>query len=285
MKALRDTLAHWYFSRFLFERGKWQLWVALRRFLQPHSHFAVERDIKYGIRLRLNPAEDYIDRFIYYWDCWEPNETYVIRRLLREGDVFVDVGANIGYFTLLASKIVGEDGKIISFEPVPATAAKLRENVRLNGAGNVLIHDKAVTDKPGLVKIGKTVKVGLGMSTIRVSGMMREVWEVPAVRLDQILADERPIRLVKIDVEGAELLAIKGYVEYLKSDMAPSVLCEVTDAFLRELGGSSRELYSLMDDLGYVAYRCTGRKIIPFNRDELLRMEQANILFSKVFIN
>ncbi len=281
LARLMDHFAHWYFPRFPIDRGKWRLWERIGPFLKLDRFGEVERTIRHGIRMKLD-LSDHIDHVIYYWNCWEPYETWAVEGILRPGDTFVDVGANIGYFTLVASRIVGRQGRVFSFEPVPPTAERLKVNVGLNDVDNVAICEYAVSDRAETVKIGKSDRMGSGMSTMRVNGTMNEAWEVPAVRLDEFLSRDRPIRLVKIDVEGAELRVLKGFAAHLESGRVPYVLCEVMDPFLKELGGSAEELYSLMVRLGYRAYSCKNRRFIPISLSAIRRKPyQTNVLFSK----
>lgn len=275
-----ERLVQWYLSRFPIEKGKWPLWVMLQPHLRQPASLNVERTIKYGIQMKLCLAE-YVDRFIYYWDCFEPNETWAVQQLLRPGDTFVDVGANVGYFTLLASKIVGRNGKVISFEPAPSNASRLRENVRLNQAENVITYEFAVSDRPGTVRIGRQREGGSATFTIRIKESTAESWEVSAVQLDRILDSQQNIRLIKIDTEGAELLALKGFVEHLRSGNVPYVFCEIADSPFRELGGSTEELYSLMSSFGYSAYACNKRRFTPLNLDDVSKIDELKVLFSR----
>jgi FkbM family methyltransferase len=85
---------------------------------------------------------------ILHFGTWEPNITHVISGILQEGDVFVDVGANIGYHSLLGSKLVGSTGSVVAIEPVPDTFAMLLDNLRLNSCSNVRAVNVAVSDCP-----------------------------------------------------------------------------------------------------------------------------------------
>src|SRR5689334_3802567 len=136
MKKLINQTARWYFSHFPLERGKWRLWVRFLRYPGYREVPGGVHRLKYGVRMRLDPG-NFIDLFAYYWKCWEPNETWAIRRLLGPGDLFVDIGANIGYFSVLAARSVGAEGRVIAIEPAPPTVAKLRDNLDLNGLSNV----------------------------------------------------------------------------------------------------------------------------------------------------
>lgn len=280
-RLMLDRFAHWYFACFPLDRGKWHVWEWMSPFLKPGTS-KVEMTIHNGIRMKLNLA-DHIDHVIYYWNSWEPYETWAVQVLLRPGDTFVDVGANIGYFTLVASRLVGRQGRVFSFEPVPRIAKRLAENVDLNHADNVVIHEYAVSDVTERVKIGEPVGTGPGMSTMRTNEAMRETWEVPAVRLDDVLPRDRRIRLIKIDVEGAELRVLKGFARYLQSGHAPYILCEVKDSFLKELGSSTDELNAWMLQLGYRAYSCKHRRFAPIGVAAMKNPSHAshvNVLFS-----
>ena len=280
MKTLLQTLARTYFWRFPIEKGKWRLWVKLLPLLKTNSTFEVELSLKYGIRMRLNPHE-VIDRFIYYWGCWEPNENWVMRQLLRPGDTFVDVGADIGYFTLLASRLVGPGGDVIACEPVPTTLQRLKKNLELNRPTNVVLHDCAISDRPGIVRISRIAEGNAGTNTMRRGGVGLESWDVPSVPLDQLVPRSRPIRLLKIDVEGAELLVLNSFMEHLKAGLVAFVLCEVTESFLQEMGTSRAELLSLLSSLGYRAYTCDHLTLTPLDLDDPPREDQLNVLFSR----
>jgi hypothetical protein len=108
-------------------------------------------------------------------------------------------------------------------------------------------------------------------------------WEVRGVRIDDIINTAQPIRLIKIDIEGAEMLALKGLHRQLSSEAAPIILCEVTDSFLKELGSSARDLYRYMESSGYAyAYDCHNRKMTLLSpQDPDSDTFQRNVVFSK----
>ena len=89
----------------------------------------------FGAKFRCN-LDDMIPRMIFYFGFWEPNNSALIGSILKPGDVFVDVGANIGYYTLLGSSLIGAQGRVVSIEPSPAIFAQLQENTSANGAAN-----------------------------------------------------------------------------------------------------------------------------------------------------
>jgi FkbM family methyltransferase len=234
------------------------------------------------MRVRL---DDYIGNFIYYWGCWEPDESWVLRALLRPGDVFVDVGANIGYFTLLAASIVGPSGRVIAFEATPPTLEELRHNVALNGFHNVETRGEAVFDQERVVTISQPHDGNTGANSLRFQQGSGPSWQVPAVSLASALPADVPVRLLKIDVEGADLHALRGFEQRLRSADAPFVMCEVADSFLRQMGGSSDELMALMAGCGYQAYFCTRGRLTPATPEAVARIDSPNVVFSKVLLS
>ncbi|MFL5382934.1 MAG: FkbM family methyltransferase [Longimicrobiaceae bacterium] len=130
---------------------------------------------------------------------------------LREGDVFVDVGANVGYYTVLAAGKVGPTGTVVAFEATPGTARQLRTNLEANRLGNVEVVEAAVHDgSRERLTIGVSAGV-YGMASVENGGGPGVAsWEVPAVTLAEACARFPRIRMVKMDIEGAELAALRG---------------------------------------------------------------------------
>ncbi|NAZ11478.1 MAG: FkbM family methyltransferase [Desulfurococcales archaeon] len=128
-----------------------------------------------------------------------------IKSRLREGVVFVDVGANVGYYTLVASKLVGATGHIYAIEPVPSTAVILMVNAKLNGCGNVIVRKVATWYTRGKLVLKISVSAYGYASVVREGTSVT----VDASTLDDILRDEASIHLIKIDVEGAELEVLR----------------------------------------------------------------------------
>lgn len=143
---------------------------------------------------------------------YEREQTRLFERVVAPGDAVLDLGAHLGYYTLLASRLVGGAGRVYSFEPDPENAWYLRRHARLNGCRNVAVEESAVGDRPGSIHFQQ----GRGSGTGRVSdaGALR----VRGVRLDDFV-EERQIRpaVVKIDVEGAERAVLEGAREVLRS--------------------------------------------------------------------
>ena len=282
IRRIISAMVRAYLSRFPWDKGKWRLWTLVHPYLGKDGFRPGTYRTKDGLKVRLDP-ELYNNRFVYYWGVWEPDETRVIQTLLREGDVFLDVGANVGFFTLVAAQAVGDRGRVIAIEAVPPTAARLKENVALNGFRNVSVYELAAMDGPGPVKIAKHgLQDRSGQHSLRFTGEDQPFWEVPGAAMDQ-LPMAKEVAFIKMDIEGAEMLALKGLKKTLERRRAPVILCEVTHSFLSDLGSSADELHRYLQDLDYrYQYDCHGGELTAYcHRAGSTEGFQRNIVFSK----
>jgi len=126
---------------------------------------------------------------------------------LGPGDIFIDVGANIGYYSILASKLVGIDGRVFAVEPIPSTAGVLRFNLKINSLRNVVVVEKAGYFTQGRLKMSIPFKE-FGLASIFRKGGV-EVY-VEAVPLDDLFHDIPYVKLLKLDVESSEYEVLKG---------------------------------------------------------------------------
>ena len=161
---------------------------------------------------------DLIQMCVYHFGIWEPHISALIESRLRSGDVFCDVGANIGYHSLLGSRAVGPSGKVIAIEASPMIYGKLLKNLSLNGITNLEAVNVAVTAEPGQTPIHKGFARNIGTaSTQRSRGRGVEA-VVQGLPLGSILSreDRKRLRLVKIDVEGAELSILEDLASSMR---------------------------------------------------------------------
>lgn len=160
----------------------------------------------------------------YVFGTHEPEVAKAIRSTVQAGQVALDVGANIGYHTLLLAKQVGPLGKVIAFEPLPGVFKVLQENVALNGYRNVVLENKAVAGCSGPVSIEIKDADPLTSTASIVSG--RGI-EVQAVSLDDYFASRgERVAFVKMDVEHAEAQVVEGMERLLQRDR-PIMLIEL----------------------------------------------------------
>lgn len=160
----------------------------------------------------------------------EPAILEAVRRL-RPGELFVDAGANIGFYTIAASKTVSPGGRVIAIEMMPDTAAILKHHLAINDCANVEVVQRALSDRSGLT-VSATVTAGrFGQASIArssASEQKRHQVEVQTATLDELMSGEsRPIALLKLDLEGAELAALRGATRTLQC--CRSVIFEALD--------------------------------------------------------
>jgi FkbM family methyltransferase len=231
-----------------------------------------------GFRLHVDLSE-WIGQHIYLTGDYERPASELMSALAGQGSTVVDVGANIGFFSLLASQCVGPAGRVIAFEPVPSTCAQLRANLHLNGVGNVKVYGVALANAGGTVTMHEGPSRNKGLSSMRVIDGATETRLVPAAAFDDLDVGDASIGLIKIDVEGAEQLVLEGMMRTLAKHR-PYLIVEVTERFLAAFGHSGRSLCALLEPLGYQAYEITddGPALLPDSRPGWPR--QFNALFS-----
>lgn len=157
----------------------------------------------------------------FWLGTYEEQMQRAVAAAVRPGTVFFDVGANVGYYTLLASVLVGADGRVVAFEPDAQNAARLREHVRINGADNVTIVEAAADDVSGTAPFARDP--GGAGGALAASGSAR----VRTVTLDEAIAAGLPApAYMKIDVEGAELRVLSGAARLLER-AAPTIFLAV----------------------------------------------------------
>jgi FkbM family methyltransferase len=204
-----------------------------------------------GQRMRLS-VRDRVQQQIVFRGVWEPLLTQTVDLLLKPGDTFLDVGANVGYFTLLGASRVGPLGRVYAFEPSIQALPSLLHHIEMNGVENVVLSSFALSDVSGLAELHHAAATNIGETSLRKPDATTGTTQtVITQRLDDILAgiDAAPA-FVKMDIEGAELLALRGMRGLLEAHH-PSLVCEVFEPLLAGLGGSVRELEDFMKGLGY----------------------------------
>jgi FkbM family methyltransferase len=197
------------------------------------SQFVCLNDgIELSVDLREGIAQNMRERGSY-----DPAETVLVKRLLSRSGVFFDVGANVGYYTCIAAKLVGETGHVHAFEANPMTAQHLTRSVEINGlAGVVDVNVAAVTDT---VTAKTTFYVDHDAPASPLASLLPDHnWgsfsssiQVPGMSLDAYVAARAiaAIDVVKMDIEGAEMLALRGFAKTLAESPPRAVILELVD--------------------------------------------------------
>lgn len=230
-----------------------------------------------GKRMFVDLRGGLVSSTLFLTHTWEPEETRFVIGLLKKGDVFVDLGANIGYFDLIASDAVGSTGKVFAFEPDPDNLRLLRKNVEVNGCANVCIEPKAVTD------VNRSVTLYLsstnhGDHRIYAStdakesndGLVRLSLVVEGVTLDSYFPPGSRVDLIKMDIQGAEYFAVQGMIRLLRENHGAVLLLEFWPRGLREAGVTPSALLQQLLDLGFAPHLLDKNNLLPLSLNEAL---------------
>lgn len=189
---------------------------------------------------------------------YEPHVTAAIRRVLRPGDTFVDLGVNVGYFSLLASSLVGRTGNVIGFEARPDNVSLAKQSARENGFENMTIHGLAVAEKEKVLKMlapdhtSLSVVVDASRADCQ-SGFV----EIRAVAVDDMLGGLEDVDVIKMDIDGGEFQAVQGMKATLRR-WKPILFFEFSPFTLEEYGQTKpEELIAEIQSLGYQIFALT----------------------------
>lgn len=213
-------------------------------------------EVEPGIAMFLDP-NDLVQATIMTRGRYEPITLDSISRYLKKGGVFVDVGAHIGYHSLKAAQIVGSQGRVLAIEPNPETLPVLRKNITANYGDIVTVVPVACSDSETTLEFFSASQTNSGASSISRAnaehfGNTRASYRVQARRLDAIIQENNILQVdvVKIDVEGAELLVLKGAQQTL--DRFHPVICiELMENQLNNMGTTISEIIEWLQLRGY----------------------------------
>lgn len=217
-----------------------------------------------------------ISPFLLVWGVYERYETELFKNLVKKGMIVVDVGANIGYYTLLAARCVGEEGKVFAFEPNPDNYALLCKNIEVNGYKNVVPVRKAVFSKSGKMKLflDKDNLGGHSLSEENVEKTTSIIIE--ATSLDEYFkAMDYKIDVIKVDVQGSEMDVLEGMTNILNQNDNLKIIIEFWPEGIRNSGSSPRVLLNRLVESGFRLYQI-GRHLEPVKINDLLRMYNGN---------
>ncbi|MBA4070784.1 MAG: hypothetical protein C0497_02970 [Gemmatimonas sp.] len=210
---------------------------------------------------RTSPVQHAMRTLVDAGEFYEPETTILLASVLKPGDTFVDVGAHVGYFTVLAAALVGSAGQVVSFEPEPGNYAQLVEHIRLNGYSQVLpIHCAAgVVEGVRDLHCNADNDGGHALWDVRRHPYNQRSRAAPRTHavfvstLDRVLGNVATgrIKAIKIDVEGNEHDVLRGARQMLERHCVPFVIAEVNRMGLEQAGSSQAALRAFMTMLGY----------------------------------
>jgi FkbM family methyltransferase len=245
----------------------------------------------FGARIYCN-LKDYIQFFIFHFGFWEPDVSSVIEQNLSPGDVFVDIGANIGYDALLGSWRVGPTGKVVAIEASQRTFAMLQRNMAANQiSSNIRAVHRAVSEHPGHLSLFETADWNIGAATTVATRGGTFLNSVDALPLTEILTpDERMhVRLIKMDVEGAEPSILRHLLDNLSK--YPETMDLIVEASVADDPQAWRDVFDRLKAAGFAAYEIANeydrswylswRRPSPLRRVEALPDSQKDLLFTR----
>jgi len=246
------------------------------RFLKRINRFIVSRMVP--DRVEVEGHVIYIDQVdslhLAQNNVYEPLETSVVREHVRPGDAVLDVGANIGYFTLLMARQVGKEGRVLAVEPDADNCGLLAKNIEANRYTNVKVMRKAISESAGRATLYRSLRSGAQHSIAEGEG---EAVEVETASLDDLLdAQGGSVAFVKIDIEGAEMKALRGAGRLL-SQPHLKMMIEFNPRALAEFGEDPAQLPRLLAAHGFALHdinRHAGR-VEPVSADDIV--ERYNV--------
>ena len=217
-----------------------------------------------GLKLTARPIDGNGRLICYFGTKFDPIFDF-LKAYLKEGMVFVDVGANIGSHAINAARLVGRTGSVFAFEADPDTHRLLADNIKLNSLRNIVLKQTCVSDHVGTLSFYKhrdSAKSSIVDRGERLSVLL------PSDTLDNLIAANAKIDVLKIDVEGAELSVLRGANDVLNDQRRPSVvIIEVFD--VRDNTDKSQGIREVLEDYGYKFYLFDGLKLAPFSGSAL----------------
>lgn len=220
---------------------------------------------------------------------YEEFATMIVKKIIKKGDVVIDLGANIGYYTLIFARIVGENGKAYAFEPEPLNVSLLKKNVEVNGYENVIIVNKAISNKTEKIKLYIDDE-NQGGHTLSATNTKSKSIQIETVTLDNYFKKgSNKIKFIKMDIEGSEARAIDGMQCMLKNNNELQMMTEFNPYLLNKSGTDPEKyLYSLMKfDYKIFEIDRKKRKVLRVEIPQLLskytqqNQKHANLLFLK----
>lgn len=264
---------------------KWALWWGYR--FRPAPSVV---SLRSGPLINITHA-DHLQLLLYYLGTFEPYCLPYLHACAKPGSTVLDVGANIGFYTLESAAAVGATGRVLSIEAAPTHLTALNHNVAMNKLQNVSVIGCAVGDAPGRAVLTRPRGDNLGMFTLgAVEG--DEGYDVEISTIDALLDAQgiQSLDLVKMDIEGSEFRALRGAARTLER-FRPAILIELNDVALRRCGSSPQAVNALLREIGYRGWRITRHSVemvtdnvngdcdecIYIHQSDRARMERAGL--------
>ncbi len=206
--------------------------------IQDHTMFLDEND---NLGLSINPI-------------YGESDTEFVKKIIKKNDIVLDIGANIGYYTLIFAKLVGNSGKVFSFEPESKNFKILKKNVEINGYNNVILEQKIVSNTNGISTLYISEKAG--SHRIYKSDNFVESLEIKSISMDSYIEKNnlKKINFIKIDVEGAELNVLQGIQKILDSNKHIILFTEFSPNQIKSCGLEPTDMINFLTNNKFKIY-------------------------------
>ncbi|MDR3186890.1 MAG: FkbM family methyltransferase [Holosporaceae bacterium] len=260
--------------------GGWFRWWTYLSMKEPETI-----DWMCGLKLKIFPGNE-IFRALFVRGVYDPNLIVVVNALLRKGGVFIDVGANMGYFSLLASRVVGKEGKIFALEPSSRDFGRLQDNIKINNLQKVILPLRlAISGKVGPVKLSVACEERSALNTVAnefsFKGVEKiDVEEVDSTTIDRFVQKKRVSRVdvLKLDIEGSEVGALRGALSTIER-YRPAIMLGINAEALKSCGSSVGELQKILKNLRYKIYKIVEDPTFALKEVEDVEKARSKVVF------
>lgn len=244
-------------------KGIRRLSVSLPKRILPDPKSVGKHVLKtiHGVQMIIDPSIDNgVELSLFETGTYEKGTIQLLEKYLQKGSAFLDIGANIGLMSVIASKQVGTNGIVYAVEANPKTVPILQANIDLNNCKNVEVIPIALSDTSGTAVLFENWEVNRGGASLISQSKEEQGLEVKMERLDDLFDENTPVQLVKIDVEGFEPQVIRGGMNWFRKQQ-PVFIIEVSEKREKEAGPSPAEVMELVQTIGeYSFYKQKGTK-------------------------
>jgi len=243
VKKLRKTKIH---KKIPFVKQIYQkLWKFVYNLSQPKRGLSLIK--VQGNNMYVNMADKGLTPALVTMGVYEPTETKLFKKIVKEGMVVLDLGANIGYYTLIAARIVGGKGKVYAFEPESDNYKLLLKNIEVNGFNNVIPIQKAATNNNGKIDFFKN-NVNFGSHSI-CNLENTEKTTVDTVKIDDFLNEK--VDVIKMDIEGGEFLALEGMKKVIEKSKEVTLFTEFNPTLIKNTNKDPNEFIAILKRAGF----------------------------------
>ena len=226
--------------------------IRLNKFTEYHSVKITHQNKSFS--LFISPENGCIDEYIYLYGVYEPNILDIIAKYLKKSETFVDIGSNIGQHSMFAASIVGNEGKVYSFEPIPKIYNQFLESIQVNNFDSIIkAYNVGLGEKDSLQTLYINPDNIGGSSLVEQNDNCDKI-KVKIIKGDEILLQIKKICLIKIDVEGYEYETLLG-IQSTIAQLLPTIIIEFNgELYNRGNNKNGYKIISLLQNLGYSLY-------------------------------